>query len=45
MSALAHGSIEEFYGKFTEKIDFLIGHFMLPLLMLTLESKVSPYIF
>ena len=25
------------FGKFTAKIDFLIGHFMIPLLMLTLE--------
>ena len=28
---------KNFDGKFTAKIDFMIGHFMLPLLMLTLE--------
>ena len=37
MSALATGAQKSFDGKFTAKIDFPIGHFMLPLLMLTLE--------
>ena len=37
MSALATVARKSFNGKFTAKIDFPIGHFMLPLLMLTLE--------
>ena len=44
MSAVAKVARKSFNGKFTAKIDFLIGHFVLPLLMLALESKVSPYI-
>ena len=49
MSALAMAARKGFFflnGKFTAKIDFPIGHFMLPLLTLTLEvySKVFPYI-
>ena len=43
MSALATVARNNFNGKFTEKIDFPIGHFMLPLLMLTL--KVSHILF
>ena len=39
MSALATVARKSFKGKFTAKIDFPIGHFMLPLLMLTLEVK------
>ena len=34
---ISNGSREEFNGKCTAKIDFPIGYFMLPLLMLTLE--------
>ena len=37
MSALATVARKSFNGKFTAKIDFPIEHFMLPLLMLTLE--------
>ena len=37
MSALATVARKSFNGKFTAKVDFPIGHFMLPLLMLTLE--------
>ena len=37
MAALATVARKSFHGKFTAQIDFLIGHFMLPLLMLTLE--------
>ena len=37
MSALATVAWKNFNGKFTAKIDFLIGYFMLPLLMLKLE--------
>ena len=37
MSALATVVRNSFNGKFTAKIDFQIGRFMLPLLMLTLE--------
>ena len=37
MSALATVVRKSFDGKFTAKIDFLIGNFMLSLLMLTLE--------
>ena len=37
MSALATVARKSFNGKFTAKIDFPIGHIMLPLLMLTLE--------
>ena len=37
MSALATVAWERFNGKFTAKIDFPIGYFILPLLMLTLE--------
>ena len=37
MSALATVSGKSFNGKLTAKIDFPIGYFMLPLLMLTLE--------
>ena len=37
MSALATVAGEIFNGKFTAGIDFPIGYFMLPLLMLTLE--------
>ena len=46
MSALATVARKSFNGKFTTKIDFPIGHFMLQLLMPTLQvkSKVSPYI-
>ena len=45
MAALVMVAQKSFSGKFTAKIDFPIGHFMLPLLMLTLEVlKVSPYI-
>ena len=39
MSALATVARKSFNVKFTAKIDFPIGHFMLPLLMLTLEVK------
>ena len=35
--SICNDSMEEFYGKFTAKIDFPIGYFMLPLLTLTLE--------
>ena len=35
MSPLATVARKSFNGKFTAKIDFPIGHFMLPLLMLT----------
>ena len=38
MSALATVTRKSFNGKFTAKIDFPIGHFMLPLLMLTFGS-------
>ena len=41
MSVFARKS---FNGKFTVEIDFPIGRFVLPLLTLTLESKVSSYI-
>ena len=34
-----NSSTEDVYGKFTAKIDFPIGHFLLPLLMLTLEVE------
>ena len=37
MSALATVERKSYNGKFAAKIDFPIGHFMLPLLMLTLE--------
>ena len=37
MSALASVARKSFNGKFTAKIGFPIGHFMLPLLMLKLE--------
>ena len=37
MSALATVARKSFNGKFTAKVDFMIGHFMLPLMMLTLE--------
>ena len=37
MSALATVAQKSFSGKFTAKIDFPIRHFMLQLLMLTLE--------
>ena len=37
MSALAMIARKSFNGKFTPKIDFPIGHFMLLLLMLALE--------
>ena len=37
MSALATVAGESFDGKFTAKIDFPTGYFILPLLMLTLE--------
>ena len=37
MSALTPGARKSFNGKFTVKIDFPIGNFMLPLLMLTLK--------
>ena len=37
MSALETVARKSFNGKFTAKIEFPIGHFMLPLLMLTLE--------
>ena len=37
MSALATVARNSINGKFNVKIDFLIGHFMLPLLMHTLE--------
>ena len=37
MSALATVARKSFNGKFTAKIDFQIGHFMLPSLMLTLK--------
>ena len=43
MSALATVALKSFNSKFTTKIDFPIGHFMLPLLMLTLEA-LSLYI-
>ena len=39
MSAIATVARKSFNGKFTAKIDFPIGHFMLPLLMLTLEVQ------
>ena len=35
--SVSNGSTEEFDGKFTAKNGVLIGHFMLSLLMLTLE--------
>ena len=38
-SVLATVAQKSFNGKFPAKIDFPIGHFMLPLLMLTLEVK------
>ena len=41
MPALATAARKSFNGKFTAKIDFLIGHFMLPLLMLTFGSLKS----
>ena len=44
MSELATVARKSFNGKFTLKIDFPIGLFVLPLLMLILKSKVSPYI-
>ena len=37
VSAFATVVPKNFNGKFAVKIDFLIGHFMLPLLTLTLE--------
>ena len=37
MSVLATVVGKNFNGKFTAEIDFPIGYFMLPLLMLTLE--------
>ena len=37
MAALAMAARKSFNGKFTGKIDFPIGHFILPLLMLTLN--------
>ena len=37
MSALTMVTRKTFNGKFTAKIDFPIGHFMLPLLILTLD--------
>ena len=37
MSALPMVARKSFNGKFTAKIDFPIGNFMLPLLMLTLK--------
>ena len=37
MSALATVAGKNFNGKFTAKMDFSIGYFMLPLLMLILE--------
>ena len=37
VSALAMVAWKSLKGKFTAKIDFPIGHFMLPLLMLTLK--------
>ena len=39
MSALAMVEQKSFNGKFTAKIDFPIGYFILPLLMLTLEVQ------
>ena len=39
MSALATAAGKSFNGKFTAKFDFPIGHFILPLLMLTSEVK------
>ena len=39
MSALATVARKSFDGTFTTKIDFPIGHFMLPLLMLTSKIK------
>ena len=42
MTVLATVARKRFNGKFTAKIDFPIGHFILPLLMLTL--KISPYL-
>ena len=38
MSALAMVARKSFNGKFTAKIDFPIGYFRLPLLMLTLDE-------
>ena len=38
MSALARIARKSFNGEFTAKIDFPIGHFALPLLMLTLKA-------
>ena len=37
MLALATVAGKNFHGTFTAKIDFPIGYFMLPLMMLTLE--------
>ena len=39
MSALSMIARKSFNGKFTAKINFLIGYFMLPLLMQTLKVK------
>ena len=44
MSALATVEGKSFNGKFNAKIDFPIGYFMLPLLMLMLTVEVSPHI-
>ena len=44
MSALATVAGNSYKGKFTTKTDFPLGYFILPLLMLTLEVLVSPYI-
>ena len=41
MSALATVARKSFVGKFTAKIDLLIGYFMIPLLMLILEILKS----
>ena len=38
MAALAMAARKSFNGKFTGKIDFPIGHFILPLLMLKLKG-------
>ena len=40
MSALATVARKSFDGKFTPEIDFPIGYFMLPLLILTLKVEV-----
>ena len=44
MSVLATVAGKIFNGKFTPKVDFPTGDFMLLLLIMTLKSKVSPYI-